>query len=286
MILPELKDSAKTLYGLHRGALLLGAVQRLTQFPRPAYLELGLQVLPGGLAGGILPKGGRLVLDFERAVLSYIFSGKVRKSFELNDNTQAAVFNDLISYLALEGNELSAALPKGRENFERVSLGIAARGGRYGPPKRELFLDETKLEIDLHTSKAYFDALQAVFTGIARFQAQIGGLTTPLVVWPEHFDLSTLVFVGNQVDEGQAHTNFGFAPFSEGIDYPYLYAYGYPLVDRYPTPAMPKGAHWHTQGWTGAVLPYSAIAGQPDPVGFIEKSCEAIYTELQSILKA
>jgi hypothetical protein len=36
-----------------------------------------------------------------------------------------------------------------------------------------------------------------VFTAAARFRARLEGSQTPIVVWPEHFDLSTLWFPTN-----------------------------------------------------------------------------------------
>jgi hypothetical protein len=284
MSLPTLNNSLPTLFGLHRGALLIGAIQRLTQPPQAAYLELGLEVQPEGFASGTLPDGGRVILDLTTAALVYASSGKIRTSFPLQNKSQASLFAELFGDLA--AGELAGVLPQGDSLFARVSQGTTERGSRYRPPKREILLDETPIQVDAQIARNYLEAVQAIYTGIARFQAHVGGLKTPLVVWPEHFDLSTLMFVGNVVDESQPHLNFGFAPFSDGIEYPYLYAYGYPYRPQSQAPTLPAGTHWHTEGWTGAVLPYEVIAGQADSVAFIEASCMAIYREVRSIVAA
>src|SRR5512146_1555928 len=65
----DLLTITNTAHGLHRGAALLDAVQRLTQPPQPAYLELGLQVLPRGLSTGARPAGGRVMLDLSGGCL-------------------------------------------------------------------------------------------------------------------------------------------------------------------------------------------------------------------------
>ncbi len=282
MTFPKLENWTETAFGLHRGALLLGALQRLTQPPKPAYLELGLRLLPNGLAADALPGGGRVVLDFTTGSLVYSPAGGAVVDFPLNGSSQAQVFNGLFGLLA--AGELAGALPAGDDLAGRVSEGIAFRGGRYRPPKREALWDETPVRINSQTSQDYLDSLQAIFTAIARFRAQLLGTMTPLVVWPEHFDLSTLWFVGTEIDESQPHFNFGYAPFSEGLEQPYLYAYAYPYPEHYDPPAMPEGTRWHTQGWTGAVLPYEVIAAQADPVAFVEQSCQAIYTSLLALL--
>jgi hypothetical protein len=93
-----------------------------------------------------------------------------------------------------------------------------------------------------------------------------------------------LWFSGHEIDESQPHLNFGFAPHSPGLDFPYLYAYAYPYPDRYQPPEMPEGAVWHTQGWTGAVLPLEVVAADLDPVHLIELDLRNIYSRLLVLL--
>jgi hypothetical protein len=180
--------------------------------------------------------------------------------------------------------ELAGVLPQESSLFARVTAGIAARAGRYRLPEPETLLAEAPIEIDPATAVDYLSALQIIFTGIARFRARRIGMMTPLIVWPEHFDLSTLLFTGNEIDERQPHLNFGFAPYSEGLDHPYLCAYAYPYPEHYAPPSLPEGARWHTQGWTGMVLPYEVIAAQPDALSFVEASCEATYPGLLALI--
>lgn len=282
MTLPRLENWNETSFGLHRGALLLGALQRLTQPIQPAYLELGLQVVPNGLAAGQLPAGGRVALDINAGSLVYSPTSGAEVSFPLNNSSQAQVFAGLFGVLSQ--NELSGLLPEGEDLTQRVSAGIAARGDRYPAPRPETLWDGTRIKLDAQTARSYLQVLHLVFTAVARFRARLRGLQTPLVVWPEHFDLSTLWFQGTAIDESQAHLNFGFAPFSEGLPNPYLYAYAYPYPQHYDPPPLPPGARWHTHGWTGVVLPYDALAAQHDPAAFIEDACQSIYRGLLALL--
>ncbi len=284
MSLPKLDNWTTTSQGLHKGALLLGGLQRLTQPAQPAYLELGLQVIAQGLSGGRLPAGGRVVLDLAAVNLVYEAAGGMKNSIALDGKSQARVFAELFGTLIKTELAGILSMAKDEDLFDCVSRGIASKGGRYRPPKREILAGETTIQIDSRTAKAYLEVVQTVYTGIARFSAHHGGLRTPLVVWPEHFDLSTLMFEGNVIDESQPHLNFGFAPFSEGIERPYLYAYAYPYPEKYDPPALPEGADWHTQGWTGAVLPYDVIASQVDSQGYVEESCMSIYRGLHLLL--
>ncbi len=286
MSLPKLEYWTETAHGLHKGALLLGALQRLTQPPQPSYLELGLQVVPTGLTSGLLTERGRVILDLNSGSLVYSPPmGEAEIAIELDGRSQAEVFTEL--FQTLMKSELAGVLSprRGEDLFECVSRAITAKGSRYKPPKREILFDQEEIRIDPRAAKNSLLTLQTVYSGIARFLARQTGLKTALVVWPEHFDLSSLLFEGTEIDEGQPHLNFGFAPYSEGIEQPYLYAYAYPYPEHYSPPALPPGAVWHTQGWTGAVLPYEAIAAQPDSQGFVEESCVAIYQGLHALIK-
>jgi hypothetical protein len=278
MTLARLHNWKDSSHGLHRGVLLMGMVQRLTQPPQPAYLELGLEIMPQGLSTGNLPTGGRVSLDFPSASLLYAAADGSQSAIPLNHRTQAQVFTELFNLLAQA--DLAGILPPGEDLFERVTAGVSARGERYKQPRREDFLDQAEIEIDEHTAENYMLAVYEIFTAVARFQARLSGTMTKVVVWPEHFDLSTLLFVGNEIDDWQPHLSFGFAPFSEGLDRPYLYAYAYPYPEQYQPPELPSGARWHTQGWTGVVLSYDEIAARDDPAEYVENTCAMIYQGL------
>lgn len=281
MTLPGFDATAMpTLQGLHRGALLLKAVQYLTQSPQPAYLDVALHMLPEGPASGHLPAGGRVWLDVGAGCLIYGTANGTSSALPLAGRSQAAVCDALFDRLAKQ--ELVDILPAGGGIQARVMTALHA-SGRPVPPRAQL-LDETIITIDPQVAQDYHQALDAVFTGLARFRAHLLGTLTPIVLWPHHFDLSTLWFPGKTIDNHAPHLNFGFAPFSAGIDEPYVYAYAYPYPAHYDPPAMPTGARWHTTGWTGAVLPYAAIAAQANPTTFIETACQTLYAGLRPLL--
>lgn len=274
MALPKLVNWQPTASGLHQGARLLGAVQQLTREPQPAYLELGLRLTGQGLAAGLLPSGGQLILDFLTSSLVYQGKDQESASYPLNGSTQAQVFNSLFGDLA--DGELRDVLPPGKDLFARVSAGILSRG-RYRPPERELLLDENPIQIDPQDARNYLSSLHMVFTGLARMKATLTGMQTPLVVWPHGLDLSTLWFTGNEIDENQPHMNFGYSPRSEGLPDPYYYAYAYPYPDNQAPSPLPQGATWHSQGWKGILVPFDVIAARSDPAGYIEKISQEIF---------
>jgi hypothetical protein len=276
---PSLQTITNTAHELHRGATLLDAVQRLTQPPQPAYLELGLQVLPQGVSTGILPEGGRVVLELSGGCLTYAPSDGRNISLPIHGRSQSDLFADLFGILA--PGELADVLPAGGDLFERVSRGILARGGRYPAPQRQKYLDQAPIALRPMASAVYSQTVQAVFSGIARFLARLDERRTPLVVWPHGFDLSCLVFPGAEIDESRPHLNFGFAPFSDGIEFPYLYAYLYPIPTGFVPAGLPMGARWNTESWTGVLMEYQPIADQPDVSKRVDEICRGIYQVLR-----
>lgn len=85
---------------------------------------------------------------------------------------------------------------------------------------------------------------------LGRIEAAHGG--SPVRVWPHHFDIATLIDLGDGKSIG-----VGMSPGGPGFEGPYLYVTPWP----YPEGDLPDLAHgrWHTEGWTGAVLEGSAL---------------------------
>jgi hypothetical protein len=284
MVMPFLESQSnwrETLTSLHRAARVLATVHRLTRDPLPNYLELALHVTPTGLATAGLPRGGQAALDFTQPALVYTPAHGDAQRFPLQGHSQASLFAAFFG--ALRAADLAEVLRAGGDVSQAVLATLATRGRRKTPALETLF-DATPLVINPQAAADYAVIVYSMFTALARFRARLFGPVTPLVMWAEHFDLSTLWFPGAQADEWQPHLNFGFAPYSPGIEAPYLYAYAYPYPARFDPPRLPAGADWHTSGWTGVVLPYAVIAAQPDAEGFVEASCGVIFDALRPLL--
>ncbi|NJP07758.1 MAG: hypothetical protein HC837_20140 [Chloroflexaceae bacterium] len=145
----------------------------------------------------------------------------------------------------------------------------------------------TPLVVNPQQAADYAQALYRIFTATARFRARLFAPMTPIVVWPEHFDLSFLVFASEHASEDQPHMNFGFAPYSDGIARPYLYAYAWPLPDSgYSRTNMPALVHLDTPGFGGPLVWYDDFATMDDPEAVVEQVFLRIYHELWPLLQA
>jgi hypothetical protein len=152
-------------------------------------------------------------------------------------------------------------------------------------PKPGELTSDAPLDVDTTVSADYSHALYQVFTATARFRARLAGPQTPIVVWPEHFDLSTLWFPTNDRSDEAKVMNFGFAPFDGATERPYLYAYAYPMPVGFETLPLPAPASWHTVGWKGLFVAYDDLARADDPEALIESLFERVYELLAPTLK-
>ncbi len=107
-----------------------------------------------------------------------------------------------------------------------------------------------------------------------------GGLreeTSPVHIFPHHFDLAMNWFSGSLVpgvdpaddENADEQMNFGFVTGDSSVPDAYFYATAYPAPEGWTDLVLPKGAYWHTEGWSGAILPYAALLELDDPQGFL-----------------
>jgi len=86
----------------------------------------------------------------------------------------------------------------------------------------------------------------------------------PVLCWPHHFDLATLIAVEFKADGSASRTvGAGLSPGDAWLDEPYVYVNHWPATARRSLPPLPAG-EWHTQGWIGAVLRGGAIVSAGD----------------------
>jgi hypothetical protein len=118
-------------------------------------------------------------------------------------------------------------------------------------------------------------AWRAISSAFTDFRAGIPEETSPIMIWPGHFDLAMMWLPGEKIPDqdpadeeySDKQMNFGFSFGDEGIPEPYFYVTAYPLPDVFPGLDLPAGATWHTEGFNGAVLRYETLLTTPNPHG-------------------
>lgn len=233
--LPPLADWDVTRASLHTITRIASAIKKAHTASQINGLHLAFLVTPTGLTSGKLNDDLRVDIEFFDAALILSQNENVIQRIEFAGHPVGDV---------LQAAEQSGFLPA-----EVASdLNITYTG--------TMFILEPRLARD------YARALHMVHGSFAQFwDALRTGTRTPLVVWPEGFDLSFLWFSGDRPDEQtQPHLAFGFSPYSEGFPRPYLYAYSRPMPENYETRVPPEGMRWVTKPWQGLATEYDAFA--------------------------
>lgn len=234
MALPALAGWNATREALHQIALVAGAVRVAGCDPLPNDLHFSLDVTAGGLSTLRLNCGAVLQFDFEALQLSLICDGRSVFSLEVEGHSQMSLTRGLLAALGDFGCDLQPSL-------ERVT-------------------SDTRFDIDRDMAKAYSETLSAVYTALARFRAKLSGCMTPLVLWPHHFDLGFLWFAADGLDEGSdPQIAYGFAPFSPGLERPYVYAYAWSKPTGYLNLPLDQPAQAISDGYTGLYAAYDKL---------------------------
>jgi hypothetical protein len=284
MALPLLKDWNRTSIALHKVVKLLGPIRNALFEPANNYLELALQVQPDGLSSGRLPGGGEIYIHFQEGAVTYTRGSGEKIRLGITDHTQASLFKAIVQLLAKdELSDYLSEVPKSKFIPAFIEKLQSDRTKTVFLGSGDL-ISEDPLIFDPRTAGEYAQALYTVFTAVARFRARLAGHMTPVIVWPEHFDLSTLWFVEPDMNDSKDHINIGFAPYSKGFERPYLYAYAYPYLESYSPPQLPDRAVWNTKDFTGVVVNYDDMPDAEDPTVFIERICIEIFKALRSLL--
>jgi len=95
----------------------------------------------------------------------------------------------------------------------------------------------------------------------------VEGLTSPILVYPHHFDLSLVWFP----HDDQLQFSLGWSTGDETINEPYIYLTASPEPKGFTDMKLPVGAYWQKEGFSGAILPYAVLATNKKPEELFQK---------------
>jgi hypothetical protein len=168
--------------------------------------------------------------------------------------------------LALSGQ---SAAGLGRQ----ISAALSAADIELAPDLLAAFDGDKVLPYDIAAISRFRWVINWVDSVFKTFKGGLREETSPVQIFPHHMDVSMNWFSGRLVpgvdpaDEESAdeQMNFGFVTGDGAIPAAYFYVTAYPAPDSWTDFALPDGAYWHTEGWTGAVFPYEAVATASNP---------------------
>ena len=185
---------------------------------------------------------------------------------------RAALVFDGLELVVIEGERERASL---RLPGRTLSQALAWLGS-------EIAGDDAALGLPVHDMPAYPVGEGAVFSDdgaaartelagwFAEAFASIGELAAredtaaPVRCWPHHFDVASLITLDAKAGAEESRSiGVGFSPGDGSYDQPYFYVTPWPYPEAKALPPLVAGAHWHTDGWTGAVLTAERVISVP-----------------------
>lgn len=159
----------------------------------------------------------------------------------------------VVAELSLAGHTLAEAM-------EWLSARLASVGGArlalamptYPPD----FADHPLAHVQPFGAPPATVELGRYYSNARRVLMPIAG-AAPVRCWPHHFDIAVLLVLGESRSIG-----VGLSPGDGTFAEPYWYVTPWPYPAAPALPVLPSEGTWHTEGWTGAVLPASRFAGR------------------------
>jgi hypothetical protein len=259
---PALHDIglADTRNALHAYSRVMGGWLTSCRSPRKHWWQGSLRPSLRGLTTGVVHAG---------------------PGFELELN----LIDSQLHVRTARGDELVEALGEqpAVELGQRIQRFLAAHGidDRFVP--EDASQSGNTVEITGYSRECAQRVAQAwssVTSTLEEFRAGIREETSPIQLWPHHFDIAMTWLPGAKV-AGQDADNlehaeyadrqmaFGFTLGDETIAEPYFYVSAYPLPEAFPTLPLPAGSVWHTTGFHAAVLRYRFLSDSRDPRGYL-----------------
>lgn len=238
---------------LHAYTRLVGKVRQALMPPQKHWWHISLRTSACGLTTTPMPAGNRtcdLTLDLT--------------SHDLTVTTSRGDWWDV----PLEGQSSRELQEAALANLETIGVKPAL--------DRKAFASEETNPYDVDAVEAYWQALSQIDLLLKQFRGELREETSPVQLWPHHFDLSLVWFSGRRVPgvdssnavEADEQMAFGFSTGDEGTAEPYFYITAYPWPAGLEETILPDGACWHHEGWRGALLPYHHLPAT-DPRAYL-----------------
>ena len=228
-------------------ARVLGFFRRELMPPQKHWWHITLSVSARGLTTTSMPSGSgavELTLDPSQHRVEIVFSDGRAESIPLRGQSASDLCKAIGGVLQEDGMQISpsAAFAEAEYDYDRAA------------------------------ASRYWSALVAVDLAFKEFKGTLREETGPVHIFPHHFDVSLNWFSGRRVpgvdpadaENADEQMNFGFVTGDSSVAEAYFYATAYPVPDGLTHGELPEGAYWHTEGFTGAVMPYAVIAETRD----------------------
>lgn len=230
-------------------AQVLGKIRGALAPPQKHWWHVSLRIWARGLTTTPLPAGDRVV----------------ELSLDVIDHT--------LRLYSSQGDAARVAL-RGQSTavfYDEVTAVLADWGVR--PAVDRAAFSESVGHYEATAVARFWSALVPIDAIFKEFKAGFRGESSPVQLWPHHFDLALLWLSGRRVPDqnpndpeyADEQMNFGFVTGDATIPEPYFYATAYPSPAGFTAATLPEGAYWHRGRWEGAILPYVELVRAARP---------------------
>lgn len=236
-LFPTLGEWRGTRDTLHAYCKVISAIRAAFTPEQPHHAHLSLRVYTSGLTTTPISfpedpaQTFALSLDLRNHYLILSTSGGQVQQIRLSEGLSASQL----------GDELVARL---------AELGV------QGKVNKKSYQSDARREYALDDAERFFAALMRSQQIFDQLRKQLGADCGVVQMWPRQFDLA---FAAPNGEDGTLTFGFATPPGNE-----YFYASPQPFAATLTQQALPAEAHWHSEGWHGALLPYTAVEGKPD----------------------
>ncbi|UCH49745.1 MAG: hypothetical protein JSU95_08290 [Betaproteobacteria bacterium] len=246
---------AGTTEALHAYAQVFGSYLEALRPWRKHWWHISLRPSLNGMTTGVIhaPIDFELELDPAHSLVYVRTATGVVKGVPLRGQPAAELAGTISDFLASNGIDLSL-IPLQEPEEELSTTG-------YSP--------------DVAAQLAV--AWRGVGAAMQAFRSGIREETSPVQLWPHHFDLAMIWLPGEKIpgedpddeESSDKQMNFGFLFGDSGIPEPYFYITAYPFPQVFPSLPLPPGATWHTKDFHAAVLLYRDLVNKDDPAAYL-----------------
>lgn len=240
---------------LHAYARVCGAWMTTCRAPRKHWWQGSLRPSLHGLTTGVVYASVDFELELDLRLSE--LRGRTAAGDELVEpmvgQPAGQLARRIADFLVAHGLD-SGFVPTGQSADEET-------GGSYSPT----------------CARTVLQAWSGVAAVMSALRAGIREETSPIQLWPHHFDLSMVWLPGETIpgqdpgdpENADKQMNFGFTLGDEMVPEPYIYVTAYPTPDAFAALPLPAGTVWRSTGFTGAVLPYASLVASRDPHGYL-----------------
>ncbi len=167
-----------------------------------------------------------------------------------------------------------------------LAQGLTDFGAAVGT---ELSLRDYDMPEHAVSQGAAFDAPGEAHRELARWYGNAAALLSQLQaedhrasdlrLWPHHFDIAFLISLPDDASIG-----VGFLASDSSYAQPYWYVSPWPYPDEPPSALPAAGGHWHTEGFTAAVLTANHLLAERDAASQQQKAESFLRSALGILL--